>query len=213
VRPDAVPIPACAGHRLVSATSTRHEVPRGHRGRPRADTSLDPVILVDRRDHAIGTMPKLEAHRLGRRHRAISVMLRDGEGRLLLHRRAAGKYHSAGLWTNTCCSHPRPGEGNFEAAARRLGEEMGISAPLAPLFSMRYRSRVSEALVEHEFLHVFGGVFDGAADPDPFEVADWCWKTFADVLREVDDRPHAYTVWFRKMLGEFRNEVARFVSD
>ena len=179
---------------------------------PSADTSFDQVILVDEHDRAIGIMPKLEAHHQGRRHRAISIFVRDSHGRLLLHQRAAGKYHSAGLWTNTCCSHPRPGEDSADAAARRLVEEMGIVAPLTPLFSMRYRARVPERLIEHEIVHVFGGIFDGVPKRDAIEVADWCWKAPADIVREINERPPAYTIWFRRILRQFETEIARFVS-
>jgi isopentenyl-diphosphate delta-isomerase len=179
---------------------------------PRADTSLDHVVLVDAYDWTIGSMPKIDAHREGRRHRAISVIVRDPRGRLLLQRRAAGKYHSGGLWTNTCCSHPRPGEDPADAAARRLAEEMGVVAPLALLFSMHYRAPVSERLVEHEVLHVFGGAFDGSPDPDAFEVGAWCWRFPADIARDIDERPQAYTIWFRTMLRQFEAEIARFVS-
>ena len=184
---------------------------RPHQIRPRMDTSLDRVILVDKYDRAIGFMPKLEAHQQGRRHRAISVIIRDAQGQLLLHRRSAGKYHSAGLWTNTCCSHPRPGEDSVHAATRRLAEEMGIVAALTPLFSMYYRSRVPGQLVEHEVVHVFGGIFDGRPNPDPFEVGDWCWKALTATKCEIDERPQAYTIWFRRMLREFENEIAQFL--
>ncbi len=133
----------------------------------RADTSGDEVILVDANDAATGILGKLEAHRLGLRHRALSVVLRDGAGRLLLQQRAAGKYHSGGLWTNTCCSHPRPGEDIAEAAVRRLDEEMGIVCPLTFRFSTHYRAPVSNGLIEDEIVHVFVGRFDGAPHPDP----------------------------------------------
>ena len=182
-----------------------------NRARPRADTSLDQVILVDRHDRAIGIMQKFDAHRQGRCHRAISVIIRDAQGQLLLHRRAAGKYHSAGLWTNTCCSHPRPGEDSMHAATRRLAEEMGIVAPLTPLFSMYYRTRVPGRLVEHEVVHVFGGIFDGRPNPDPSEVGDWCWKALTDTKHEINERPQAYTIWFRKILREFETEIAQFL--
>jgi isopentenyl-diphosphate delta-isomerase type 1 len=112
---------------------------------PGVDNSADDVIVVDRNDVQIGTAPKLEAHQNGLRHRAISVVIGDRRGRMLLHRRAAGKYHSAGLWTNTCCSHPRPGERVIDAAVRRLAEEMGIVCPLAFMFSMNYRAEVTKS--------------------------------------------------------------------
>jgi isopentenyl-diphosphate delta-isomerase len=172
-----------------------------------ADNSADHVILVDERDQAVGTMAKLEAHQKGERHRAISVIVRDARGRLLLHERAAGKYHSGGLWTNTCCSHPRPGEETFDAAARRLSEEMGIVCPLGYLFSTHYKAAVSNGLIEHEIVHVFGGRFDGTPKPDPSEIAAWEWRTPADIARDIDARPDAYSVWFRKFCREFWSEL------
>jgi isopentenyl-diphosphate delta-isomerase len=167
-----------------------------------ADTSADAVSLVDADDREIGTMPKLEAHRRGLLHRAISVVVRDSRGRLLLQKRALGKYHSGGLWTNTCCSHPRPGEGAAEAAARRLVEEMGFTCSLTFLFPMQYRAPVSNGLIENEIVHVFGGQFDGKPDPDPHEVMAWSWKDAADVAKDVENRPEAYTVWFQKYCRE-----------
>jgi isopentenyl-diphosphate delta-isomerase len=179
---------------------------------PLADTTHDDVVLVDADDREIGVMQKLEAHRLGRSHRAISVFVRDGGGRLLLQRRAAGKYHSAGLWSNTCCSHPRPGEHALCAAVRRLREEMGVVAQLSPLFSTHYRALVAEGLIEDEIVHVFGGISRQMPDPDAAEVADWCWKTLDEIENDVRERPQAYTIWFRQFLDEFEPEIARFVS-
>jgi isopentenyl-diphosphate delta-isomerase len=174
-----------------------------------ADTSADDVVLVDADDRAVGTMPKLEAHRRGLLHRAISVVVRDGGGRLLLQQRAVGKYHSGGLWTNTCCSHPRPGEAAAEAAARRLVEEMGFACSLTPLFQMRYRAPVSNGLVEHELVHVLGGQFDGAPDPNPREVTAWCWKDPVEIAKDVARWPEDYTVWFRKILSRLLGHVVR----
>jgi len=169
----------------------------------RSDNSADEVILVDAHDRPLGTMPKLEAHRRGLTHRAISVILRDRHNRLLLQQRAQAKYHSGGLWTNTCCSHPRPGEDTAEAARRRLAEEMGIVCPIELLFSTHYRADVSNDLIEDEVVHVFGGRFDGTPDPDPAEVASWCWKAADEVARELDASPELYTVWFRKYRERF----------
>ena len=173
----------------------------------RADNSSDEVIIVDPNDVAIGTAPKLEAHRNGLRHRAISIVIGDDRGRVLLHQRAAEKYHSGGLWTNTCCSHPRPGESVLEAAVRRLDEEMGIICPLSFMFSMSYRAELSNGLIEDEITHVFGGHFTGPPMPNPREVSDWRWLTFTEVERDVDERPELYTVWFRKMRREFWKDV------
>jgi isopentenyl-diphosphate delta-isomerase len=177
-----------------------------------ADTTHDHVILVDQYDNEIGIMPKLEAHRRGRCHRAISVLIRDAAGRLLLQQRATGKYHSGGLWSNTCCSHPRPGEDVLHAAMRRLREEMGIVACLSPLFTIHYRARVSDQFIEDEFIHVFGGTGGRSPSPNAFEVAGWCWKTLAEIEQDVRERPQAYTVWFRRFLDEFEQEIARFAS-
>jgi isopentenyl-diphosphate delta-isomerase len=179
---------------------------------PLADTTHDNVILVDERDCEIGIMPKLDAHRHGRRHRAISVLTRDAAGRLLLQQRAAGKYHSGGLWSNTCCSHPRPGEPASCAAKRRLREEMGVVAELRPLFSTHYRARVSEGLIEDEFVHVFGGVFDAVPNPNAAEVAGWCWKSLAETKHDICERPQTYTIWFRQFLEEFEQEITQFAS-
>ena len=176
--------------------------------RPVIDNSSDHVIIVDPNDIQIGTAPKLEAHRNGLRHRAISVIIGDRRGRMLLHRRAAEKYHSGGLWTNTCCSHPRPGERSIDAAIRRLTEEMGIACPLAFIFSMNYRAEVSNGLVENEIVHVFGGHFNGIPTPNPMEASDWHWKSFSEISRDIDERPDNYTVWFRKMRHECWNDIS-----
>jgi isopentenyl-diphosphate delta-isomerase len=183
------------------------ESPGVAESRPRSDNSSDDVIIVDANDSPIGTAPKLEAHRNGLRHRAISVVIGDNHGRILLHRRAAGKYHSGGLWTNACCSHPRPGEAASDAAVRRLAEEMGIRCPLVFLFAMHYRAEVSNDLIEDEIVHVFGGLFNGTPTPDPLEVSDWCWKPLGEVERDVDTRPDVYTVWFRKIRNEFWSDI------
>ena len=191
----------------VSQKPSHFGAPDAMNSRPRSDNSSDHVIVVDANDSPIGTASKLEAHRSGLRHRAISVIIGDREGRILLHRRDAGKYHSGGLWTNTCCSHPRPGEKTSDAATRRLVEEMGISCPLVFLFAMNYRAEVSNDLVEDEIVHVFGGRFDGAPNPDPLEVSDWCWKPFGEIEQDVDARPDIYTVWFRKIRNEFWSDI------
>jgi isopentenyl-diphosphate delta-isomerase len=165
------------------------------------------VVLVDAQDNEIGLMDKQEAHEKGLLHRAFSVFLFTSDGRLLLQRRALHKYHSAGLWTNTCCSHPLPGEGNLEAAMRRLQEEMGIVCPLECAFSFLYRQAVGE-LVEHELDHVFIGTFDGEPVINPMEVAEWkCVRTDA-LLADLQAHPEDYTVWFRLCLGRVLEHVA-----
>ena len=169
--------------------------------RSRTETSDEAVVLVDADDRSIGTIAKLEAHRRGLLHRAISVVVRDSGNRLLLQQRAPNKYHSGGLWTNTCCSHPRPGK--LSQTRRRGGWPRRWASP-APLFSLqvRYCSPVSNGLVENELVHVFGGQFDGAPYPDPQEVMAWCWKDRSELAVDLDRQPANYTVWFRKYCRE-----------
>ena len=154
------------------------------------------VILVDALDNEIGQMEKLEAHEKGQLHRAFSVFLYNEKGEMLLQRRAFSKYHSAGLWTNTCCSHPRPGEGNLQAAHRRLMEEMGIQAEVAHAFSFLYHQAVGN-LIEHELDHVFIGQFDGAPNINTEEVAEWKFISPAALKADLEQHPENYTVWFR----------------
>ena len=159
------------------------------------------VVLVDESDAEVGTAEKLRAHVEGRLHRAISVFVVDDGGRLLLQRRAAGKYHSGGQWTNTCCSHPRPGEPAPDAAVRRLREEMGIGARLRPAFRFVYRADVGGGLVEHEYDHVFVGRHDGADPrPDPDEVDGWRWASLDELRAELRDSPERFTPWFRMVM-------------
>ena len=169
----------------------------------RADAD-ERVVLVDRDDREIGTADKLTVHRDGRLHRAVSVFLFDDAGRWLLQRRADGKYHSPGQWSNTACTHPRPGEAPADAAARRLLEEMGVSAELEPAFRFLYRAELvaAEPLVEHELDHVFVGRFEGEPAPHADEVSDWRWVEPSALRSELDAAPDAYTPWFRMLVAE-----------
>lgn len=160
-------------------------------------TYPDHVVLVDELDQELGTMEKLEAHRQGALHRAFSVFLFDEEGRILLQQRADCKYHSAGLWTNTCCSHPRPGESTAQAATRRLVEEMGTTCALEHGFSFLYKADVGQGLVEHELDHVFFGRTDSVPEPDPLEVKAWRWVGCAELATELEERPGNFTAWLR----------------
>lgn len=162
------------------------------------------VVLVDARDRALGTAEKLDAHRRGLLHRAFSVFAFDAAGRLILQRRAAGKYHGAGLWTNACCSHPGPGEPVAAAASRRLREEMGFSAELRPAFAFLYRAEVGGGLVENEYDHVLLGRCDARPEPDPAEVDEWRAEAPDALLADVARAPQRYTVWFRLALAELR---------
>ena len=155
------------------------------------------VVLVDENDVEVGTLEKQRAHAEGRLHRALSVFVLNARGEMLLQRRAAGKYHSGGLWTNACCSHPRPGEPVDVAARRRLREEMGIDAAMEPAFAFTYRADVGPGLVEHEFDHVFLARYDGDPAPSLDEVDGWRWAPVAGLAREVEEHPEAFTAWFR----------------
>lgn len=160
-------------------------------------TAEERVLLVDAEDRPLGTAEKLEAHRRDLRHRAVSVLLFDGRGRLLLQRRAAAKYHSPGLWSNACCSHPRPEEPPAEAAGRRLFEELGVTCPLRPVATTAYHCPVPVGLFENEVVHVFAGRCEGPLRPDPAEVSEVGWIEPAALRADIAARPERYTVWFR----------------
>jgi isopentenyl-diphosphate delta-isomerase len=177
-----------------------------------ASTDNDSVILVDAGDVQIGTAEKLDAHRRGLKHRAISVLVRNGEGALLLQRRSGDKYHSGGLWANACCSHPLPGESAALAARRRLGQEMGVDCALEPLFVTHYRANVSNDLIEDEVVHVFGGRYDGPVRPDPAEVSEWKWIALAELKADMRAHPQAYAVWFRHYLTEHAEPIAQWLA-
>jgi isopentenyl-diphosphate delta-isomerase len=160
----------------------------------------DFLILVDDNDKPWGKLEKRLVHELGLLHRAFSVFLFNAEGDLLLQRRAFGKYHSGGLWTNACCSHPRFGESLDDAVARRLEEEMGLSCETAYAFRFIYRAPFDNGLTEHELDHVFTGLTDEKPKPDPAEVADWKFADPGWLLRDIKNNPALYTVWFRLAL-------------
>jgi isopentenyl-diphosphate Delta-isomerase len=158
------------------------------------------VILVDRNDRPLGSAEKLRAHEEGWLHRAVSVLIVNTRGEMLLQRRHAQKYHSGGLWSNAACSHPRPGEATADAAQRRLEEEMGIRCDLAPAFPLLYRARLDGGLIEHEYDHVFTGRYDGTPSPEASEVTGWRWVPEAALREDVRRRPSRYTYWFRLIL-------------
>lgn len=160
------------------------------------------VVLVDAADRAVGAAPKLAAHRAGLRHRAHSVFVRDGAGRMLLQRRARTKYHSGGLWSNACCGHPRPGEPLDAAAARRLFEELGLACDLEPIGKVAYEARFDGGMSENEVVTLFCGRWGGPVRPDPAEAEEVAWVAMDDLLSDVRTRPALYTVWFRKYLTE-----------
>ena len=157
------------------------------------------IILVDENDNLVGFETKLKAHEEGGKlHRAFSIFVFDARGKLLLQRRAKKKYHFGGLWSNTCCSHPKKGEELQDAAQARLQQEFGFDTRLKELFSFLYRaSDVGSGLTEHEFDHVFYGEFDGDPRPNPDEIEDWKWVDVAELMSDLENNPHCYTPWFK----------------
>lgn len=157
---------------------------------------MEEVILVDKNDEQIGTMEKMQAHLKGVLHRAFSVFIFNGKGEMLLQQRAITKYHSGGLWTNACCSHPRPGEELGDAAQRRLKEELGFITPLKKAFSFSYETAFDNGLTENEFDHVYIGSYDGKIFPVASEVQDYCFKNMSDISSSLESHGQKYTSWF-----------------
>jgi isopentenyl-diphosphate Delta-isomerase len=158
---------------------------------------MENVILVDTNDTPVGQMEKLKAHLKGELHRALSILIFNSDGEILLQQRAFSKYHTPGLWSNTCCSHPRPGEDSLEAATRRLQEEMGFTTPLIKSFDFIYKAHFDNGLIEHEFDHVFFGTFDGEPVINPEEANDFEWVKLNNLMEDMRSSPENYTVWFR----------------
>ena len=163
---------------------------------------MERVILVDKDDTPQGTMEKMEAHEKGVLHRAFSVFIFNSNGEMLLQQRAFSKYHSGGLWTNTCCSHPREGEATIEAAHRRLQEEMGFDCEIKKAFDFIYKKELDKGLTEHELDHVFIGEFEGEFCFNPEEVNAVVYMPVKEVLNEVAQAPENYTEWFKICLSE-----------
>ncbi len=165
------------------------------------------VILVDSEDREIGTIPKMEAHEKALLHRAFSVFVMNNKGETMMQRRAADKYHSPLLWTNTCCSHQRVGESNREAGKRRLQEEMGFVTELDELFSFIYKAPFDNGLTEHEFDHVMIGSYDGEPNINSAEVADWKWMKPENIKADIEAHPERYTAWFKIIFEKFYDYI------
>ena len=166
------------------------------------------VILVDEQDNPIGTMGKMEVHEKAILHRAFSIFIFNDKGEILLQKRADNKYHSAGLWTNTCCSHPRPGDDTLDAAQKRLAEEMGFTTTLAKAFAFIYKAPFDNGLTEHEYDHVFTGTYTGAVHPNPQEVSDYCYQSIEVIKRNIDRQPGHFTEWFKIALPKLEQFLA-----
>jgi isopentenyl-diphosphate Delta-isomerase len=170
------------------------------------------VILVNERDEPIGQMEKMEAHRKALLHRAFSVFVFNTKGEMLLQQRALQKYHSGGLWTNACCSHPAPGEDTDSAASRRLQEEMGFSTPLTKIFDFVYQADFDNGLTEHEFDHVFIGEYEGEVHPNPSEVHDFCYKSLESIESSLTSHPDKYTAWFHIAFPKVRQWAEKHIG-
>ncbi len=158
------------------------------------------VILVDDKDKELGSCEKLEAHERALLHRAFSILVFNSKGELMLQQRAKSKYHCGGLWSNTCCGHPRPGESLADATKRRLMEEMGFECPLSEVKTLIYKVKFDNGLTENEFLHVFRGVFDCRPKINPDEADDWKWISMGKLKKDIQLHPEKYSYWFKLIL-------------
>ncbi|RNC84947.1 MAG: isopentenyl-diphosphate Delta-isomerase [Winogradskyella sp.] len=165
------------------------------------------VILVNEKDEKIGLMPKLEAHEKAVLHRAFSVFIFNDKNELMLQQRALHKYHSPGLWTNTCCSHQRDGESNLEAGRRRLQEEMGFVTSLKETTSFIYKAPFDNGLTEHELDHIMIGNYNDEPIINTEEVADWKWMALEDVREDIEHNPDLYTAWFKIIFEKFYEHI------
>jgi isopentenyl-diphosphate Delta-isomerase len=163
---------------------------------------MEEVIVVDAHDNELGRMEKMEAHVKGALHRAFSVIIFNSKAEMLLQQRADGKYHSAGLWTNTCCSHPMPGEPMEDAVRRRLREEMGIDAVLHFSHKFIYKVHLESSLIEYELDHVFTGVTDAIPKVNPLEVQAWKYVDVESLKSDLAENPSRYTFWFKIIMND-----------
>jgi len=171
------------------------------------------VVLVDEQDQVLGQLEKIEAHELGLLHRAFSILLFNDRGELLLQQRAAHKYHSPLLWTNTCCSHQRPNETTLMAAERRLKEEMGMSAPMQTAFKFQYKATLDQGLTEHELDHVLFGYTNQDPNINPEEVAAFRWISMAQLLQELQSKRDSFTIWFQILLDQHLEKITKAANE
>lgn len=165
------------------------------------------VVLVNEQNEKLGLMEKQQAHVAGLLHRAFSVFVFNSKGELLLQQRADDKYHSPGLWTNTCCSHPRDGETYLEGANRRLQEEMGFECELEEKFHFIYKAELGHQLYEHELDYVFTGTYDGEININKDEVDDYKWIDMDELIDDMNLNPENYTVWFKIIFKEYLTKL------
>ncbi len=172
----------------------------------------DHVVLVDSTDKELGIMEKMQAHQQGVLHRAFSVFIMNDNKELLLQKRASSKYHSPGLWTNTCCSHPQQGEAVLDAGQERLHQEMGFTVPLTALFSFIYQAQFDNNLIEHELDHVLLGNYNEAPVINSSEVDDYKWMGLPELHTDIKANPQMYTVWFKIVFEQFLQSYTNIVA-
>jgi isopentenyl-diphosphate delta-isomerase len=165
------------------------------------------LILVDEYDNVVGTMDKMRVHQLGLLHRAFSVFLFNQHNQMLLQQRAYDKYHSGGLWTNACCSHPRPGEPTESAVHRRLQEELGMDCAVQPIFSFIYRVKLPNRLIEFELDHVYVGFYDGPFKPEQTEVSALAYFSLTDIEWQLNTQPQLFTAWFKLAFPRIKHKL------
>ncbi len=170
------------------------------------------IISVDNLDKETGYIEKMEAHEKGVLHRAFSILIFNSNNQLLLQRRSLGKYHSPGLWTNTCCSHPRYGENLEDAIHRRLKEEMGFSCDLKEVFSFIYKVEFDNGLFENEYDHVFIGKYDGEIVANKDEVEDFKWIDINELKADIKDNPQLYTYWFKHLFNKIEIDLYKYLK-
>jgi len=168
---------------------------------------MEEVVLVDQEDKEIGREEKIKAHQEAKLHRAFSIFILNSRGEWLLQKRAKEKYHCGGLWTNTCCSHPRPGEAVEEAAHRKLKQEMGFDCDLKRVFSFIYNAPFDNGLTEHELDHVLIGKWDGEPEMNPEEVEEFKWISPEELKKDVLEHPEKYTPWFKIVLKRVEEHI------
>jgi isopentenyl-diphosphate delta-isomerase len=186
------------------------EAPLMPRGRKTTESNIinnEPLILVDESNRAVGTGGKMDVHRAGLLHRAFSIFVVDARGRILLQQRNARKYHSGGLWANSCCGHPRPGDRTASAARRRLREELGISPPLTFGFFARYATDLDHGMRENEFVYVYFGLLESPPQPDPAEVSQLEWVSISALAQRIKREPNTFAYWLRHYIRHHRAAI------
>ncbi len=174
---------------------------------------MDKLILVDENDVPVGTAEKMEAHQKALLHRAFSVFIFNSKGEMLLQQRALKKYHSGGLWTNACCSHPYENQDTLFAAQKRLQEEMGFTTPLTKAFEFIYKAPFDNGLTEYEYDHAFVANYDGAINPNADEVMDFCFMNMDELKKSLHSHPHKYTEWFKIAFPKLEDYLAAITSN